>query len=203
MIERIDEVRKDRDSIGGVCELVATGVPPGLGEPVFDKLKADLGKALLSLPAVLGFEYGAGFAVAGMRGSENNDPFVPAPEPHESPVAPDASPDCNAAVWEPRHPPRIRTETNRHGGMLGGISSGEPVVCRVAIKPTSSIPRPQRTVTRAGEPTEILVKGRHDPCLLPRFVPMGEAMVALVLVDHLLRARVSRPSVGCLGGGGG
>jgi chorismate synthase len=192
MEDLIDEVRKDRDSIGGVCELVAVGVPPGLGEPVFDKLKADLGKALLSLPAVLGFEYGAGFAVAGMRGSENNDVFVPAePEPHESPVAPDAA-DCNATTWEPHHPPRVRTETNRHGGMLGGVSSGEPVVCRVAIKPTSSIPRAQRTVTRAGEPTEILVKGRHDPCLLPRFVPMGEAMMALVLVDHLLRSRASR-----------
>src|SRR5688572_14379474 len=164
MIALIDSVRLDRDSIGGVCELVATGVPPGLGEPIFDKLKADLGKALLSLPAVLGFEYGAGFAVAGMRGSENNDAFVPG----------------------------FRTETNRHGGMLGGISSGQPIVCRVAIKPTSSIPRPQKTVTRAGEPTEILVKGRHDPCLLPRFVPMGEAMVALVLADHLLRAMSSK-----------
>jgi chorismate synthase len=168
MIELIDTVRKDRDSIGGICELTAVGVPPGLGEPIFDKLKADLGKALLSLPAVLGFEYGAGFAVAGMRGSENNDVFVP-------------------GVGPP-----IITETNRHGGMLGGISSGQPIVCRVAIKPTSSIPRAQRTVTRGGEPTEILVKGRHDPCLLPRFVPMGEAMVALVLIDHLLRAQVAR-----------
>jgi chorismate synthase len=192
MIAVIDAVRKDCDSIGGVCELVATGVPPGLGEPVFDKLKADLGKALLSLPAVLGFEYGAGFAVAQMRGSANNDVFVPAPEePHESPVASDAA-DCNVAAYDPRHGPRVRTETNRHGGMLGGISSGMPIVCRAAIKPTSSIPRAQRTVTRTGEPTEILVKGRHDPCLLPRFVPMGEAMVALVLVDHLLRARAGR-----------
>ncbi|HEV3385435.1 MAG TPA: chorismate synthase [Gemmata sp.] len=168
MIELIETVRKDRDSIGGVCELVATGVPPGLGEPVFDKLKADLGKALLSLPAVLGFEYGSGFAVAGMRGSENNDAFIPGP-----------------------HSP-ISTETNRHGGMLGGISSGQPIVCRVAVKPTSSIPRAQKTVTRRGDPTEILVRGRHDPCLLPRFVPMGEAMVALVLIDHLLRARAAR-----------
>ena len=201
MIALIDEVRKDCDSIGGVCELVATGVPPGLGEPVFDKLKADLGKALLSLPAVLGFEYGAGFAVATARGSANNDAFVPAaPEPHESPVAANAA-DCNAtAAYEPHgnqgaHAPRspkIGTESNRHGGMLGGISSGMPIVCRAAIKPTSSIPQAQRTVTRAGEPTEILVKGRHDPCLLPRFVPMGEAMVALVLIDHLLRARASR-----------
>ncbi len=195
MIELIDAVRKDRDSIGGVCELVAVGVPPGLGEPVFDKLKADLGKALLSLPAVTGFEYGNGFAVATMRGSENNDVFVPAaPIPHaESPGAADLSPDCNEAIWQPPpFPPSIATETNRHGGMLGGISSGQPVVCRVAIKPTSSIPRSQRTVTRTGEATEILVKGRHDPCLLPRFVPMGEAMVALVLIDHLLRARTSR-----------
>jgi chorismate synthase len=192
MIALIDEVRLDRDSVGGVCELVAVGVPPGLGEPIFDKLKADLGKALLSLPAVLGFEYGAGFAVANMRGSANNDVFAPAVEPHESPVAPNAA-DCNATVWEPHHA-SIRTESNRHGGMLGGISSGMPIVCRAAIKPTSSIPRSQRTVTRTGEPTEILVRGRHDPCLLPRFVPMGEAMVALVLVDHLLRSRASRLS---------
>lgn len=190
MIQLIDDVRMDRDSIGGVCELVATGVPAGLGEPVFDKLKADLGKALLSLPAVTGFEYGAGFAVATMRGSANNDVFVP-PEPHTAPVADNAA-DCNAAVWEPQHGPRVRTESNRHGGMLGGISSGMPIVCRAAIKPTSSIPRSQRTVTRDGQPTEILVKGRHDPCLLPRFVPMGEAMVALVLIDHLLRARASK-----------
>ena len=165
MIELIDAVRKDRDSIGGICEMVAVGVPPGLGEPVFDKLKADLGKALLSLPAVLGFEYGDGFGVATARGSANNDVY-----------------NSN-----------FRTETNRHGGMLGGITSGMPIVCRVAIKPTSSIPRSQRTVTRTGEPTEILVKGRHDPCLLPRFVPMGEAMIALVLIDHFLRWRAAQP----------
>jgi chorismate synthase len=189
MEELIEAVRKDRDSIGGVCELVAVGVPPGLGEPIFDKLKADLGKALLSLPAVLGFEYGAGFAVAGMRGSENNDAFV----------SDQANRDRKGAGDSESHPlphghgsPGIRTATNRHGGLLGGISSGLPIVCRVAIKPTSSIPQPQKTVTRTGEPTEITVKGRHDPCLLPRFVPMGEAMMALTLVDHLLRARVSR-----------
>lgn len=164
MIALIEEVRKDQDSIGGICELAATGVPAGLGEPVFDKLKADLAKALLSLPAVMAFEYGAGFSVATSRGSANNDAFI-------------------------KKPDRIGTETNRHGGLLGGISSGEPIVCRVAVKPTSSLPRPQRTVTRAGEATEIATKGRHDPCLLPRFVVMGEAMVALVLVDHWLRRR--------------
>src|SRR5579871_3355023 len=164
MIELIEEVRKDQDSIGGICELVATGVPPGLGEPVFDKLKADLAKALVSLPAVLAFEYGAGFAVATARGSANNDIFI-------------------------RKDEHIGTQTNRHGGMLGGISSGEPIICRVALKPTSSLPRPQPTVTSQGEPTEIVTRGRHDPCLLPRFVPMGEAMVALVLVDHWLRWR--------------
>jgi chorismate synthase len=162
MIALIEAVRKEQDSVGGVCELVATGVPAGWGEPVFDKLKADLAKGLLSLPAVTAFEYGAGFAVATARGSQNNDPFI-------------------------MKGGRVGTETNRHGGMLGGISSGEPIVCRVALKPTSSLPRPQRTVTRTGEPTEIATRGRHDPCLLPRFVPMGEAMVALVLVDHWLR----------------
>jgi len=169
MEKLIEAVRKDLDSIGGVCELVATGVPPGWGEPVFDKLKADLAKGLMSLPAVLGFEYGAGFAVATARGSANNDAFV----------------RLAASVSEPSTP--IGTETNRHGGMLGGISSGQPIVMRVAVKPTSSIPQPQKTVTREGEPTEITVKGRHDPCLLPRFVVMGEAMVALVLADHYLR----------------
>jgi chorismate synthase len=165
MIALIEEVRKEQDSIGGVSELVATGVPAGLGEPVFDKLKADLAKGLMSLPAVMAFEYGAGFAVATARGSANNDIFVP------------------------QGKGGIGTETNRHGGMLGGISSGAPIVCRVALKPTSSLPQPQRTVTRAGEPTEIVTRGRHDPCLLPRFVPMGEAMMALVLVDHWLRWR--------------
>jgi len=166
MITLIEEVRKDRDSIGGICEMVAVGVPAGLGEPVFDKLKADLAKALLSLPAVTAFEYGAGFAVATMRGSQNNDLFI-------------------------RKEGRIGTETNNHGGMLGGISSGEPIICRVAIKPTSSLPRSQKTVTQTGDATEILTKGRHDPCLLPRFVPMGEAMFALVLIDHWLRQRTS------------
>lgn len=167
MIALIDEVRRDLDSIGGVCELVATGVPAGLGEPVFDKLKADLAKALLSLPAVVAFEYGAGFAVARMRGSENNDVFVRKED----------------------RPRKVGTATNRHGGMLGGISSGEPIVCRVALKPTSSLPKPQTTVTRDAQPAEIVTRGRHDPCLLPRFVVMGEAMLAIVLADHWLRWR--------------
>src|SRR5580704_9866968 len=171
MIALIEEVRKAQDSIGGVSELVAVGVPPGWGEPVFDKLKADLAKALLSLPAVMAFEYGAGFAVATARGSENNDAFVRQQDGH------------------------IGTASNRHGGMVGGISSGMPILCRVAIKPTSSLPRPQRTVTRGGEPTEIATRGRHDPCLLPRFVTMGEAMMALVLVDHWLRWRAQCASV--------
>ncbi len=167
MIALIEQVRKAQDSIGGVAELVATHVPPGWGEPVFDKLKADLGKAMFSLPAVLGVEYGAGFAVASMRGTDNNDAFTTTSE-------------------------RIVTRTNRHGGMLGGISSGMPIVLRCAVKPTSSLSQPQPTVTRTGEPTTIATKGRHDPCLLPRFVPMGEAMMALVLVDHMLRQRAIR-----------
>lgn len=173
----IEEMRKSQDSIGGVCELVAVGAPAGLGEPVFDKLKADLAKALLSLPAVMAFEYGAGFGVATMRGSENNDAFVPLPP----------LPAGGERLGVRGR--RIGTETNRHGGMLGGISSGEAIVCRVALKPTSSLPKAQKTVTTSGEPTTIATKGRHDPCLLPRFVPMGEAMLALVLVDHWLRWR--------------
>jgi chorismate synthase len=171
MVTLIEEMRKAQDSVGGVSELVASGVPAGLGEPVFDKLKADLAKALFSLPAVVGVEYGAGFKVAAMRGSEHNDLFT-------------AEKGAAGAV--------VQTRTNRHGGMLGGISSGMPIVVRAAVKPTSSLPLEQETVTQEGEPTTIRTKGRHDPCLLPRFVPIGEAMVAIVLADHYLRQRGQR-----------
>ncbi len=164
MIQLIDKVRKDLDSVGGVSEIVATGVPAGWGEPVFDKLKADLAKALLSIPAVLGFEYGSGFGAAKLRGSQNNDTFYMESD-------------------------QVRTKTNRHGGILGGISTGMPIVVRCAIKPTSSLAREQRTVTSEGEETTIETKGRHDPCLVPRFVPIGEAMMAIVLADHALRQR--------------
>jgi chorismate synthase len=180
MVKLIEAMRKDQDSIGGIAELVATGVPAGLGEPVFDKLKADLAKALFSLPAVVGVEYGSGFACASMRGSEHNDPFE---------LDPTAGPQPAGAV------PAVRTTKNHHGGMLGGISSGMPIVLRAAIKPTSSLPRPQATVTRQGEATTVRTTGRHDPCLLPRFIPMGEAMVALVLADHYLRQRAQLGSV--------
>ncbi len=166
MIERIEQVRAEGDSLGGMAEIVATGVPPGLGEPVFDKLKADLAKGLFSLPAVLGVEYGSGFRCVTMRGSENNDAFVSGEAGKE-----------------------IRTASNRHGGMLGGISSGMPIVLRAAVKPTSSIPRDQDTVDRHGNAATISTSGRHDPCLLPRFIPMAEAMVAIVLADHWLRNR--------------
>jgi len=172
MVALIEAVRADRDSIGGVAEVVATGVPPGLGEPVFDKLKADIGKALFSLPAVLGVEYGVGFGCATLRGTENNDVFA-----------------MEAAGTDEA---RVVTRSNRHGGTLGGISTGMPLVWRAAVKPTSSVPREQETVTRTGEPTTISTRGRHDPCLLPRFVPMAEAMVALVLADHWLRTRTAR-----------
>jgi chorismate synthase len=165
MIELIETVRKEGDSIGGAAEIVATGVPAGLGEPVFDKIKADLAKSLFSLPAVLGVEYGIGFGCTTMRGSENNDTFV-------------ADTDS---------PPNVSTTSNRHGGMLGGITSGMPIILRAAVKPTSSLPLEQETVTDDGESTSISTKGRHDPCLLPRFIPMAEAMVAIVLADHWLR----------------
>ena len=169
MITLIEQVRAERDSIGGACRIVAKGVPAGWGEPVFDKLKADLAKALFTLPAVLGVEYGSGFAAATLRGSENND------------------------VLRSENG-KIVTNTNRHGGMLGGISSGMPIDLRCAVKPTSSIPQDQDTVTTAGEATTIATKGRHDPCVLPRFVPMGEAMVAVVLADHYLRQLATRSS---------
>lgn len=167
MVSLIEEVRKQQDSIGGIAEIVARGVPAGLGEPVFDKIKADLAKGLFSLPAVLGVEYGVGFGAATLRGSQNNDVFTA---------------EGN----------QVRTRSNRHGGMLGGITSGMPIVLRAAVKPTSSLPQEQETITRDLQPTSIRTKGRHDPCLLPRFMPMAEAMVAIVLVDHALRWRGQR-----------
>ena len=172
MVALIERVRAERNSIGGVAEIVATNVPAGLGEPVFDKLKADLAKALFSLPAVLGVEYGVGFGCATLTGMENNDTFTA---------------DGSVGAPDMARRPRILTRTNRHGGMLGGISTGMPIVLRAAVKPTSSLPQEQATVTRDGTLTTIRTRGRHDPCLLPRFVPMAEAMVALVLADHWLR----------------
>ena len=171
MIQLIEQIRKEGDSIGGAAEIVATNIPAGLGEPVFDKVKADLAKALFSLPAVMGVEYGVGFGCVTMRGSENNDHFVP-----------DSTRPQNGRSG-------ITTDSNRHGGMLGGITSGLPIILRAAVKPTSSLPLEQPTVTDQGEPTTIQTKGRHDPCLLPRFIPMAEAMVAIVLADHWLRWR--------------
>ncbi len=163
----IKQVRKEQNSVGGAATLVARHVPAGWGEPVFDKLRADLGKAMFSLPAVMGVEFGQGFGVATARGTGHSDTFVPAAD----------------------QAPPITTATNRHGGMLGGISSGLPIVLRCAVKPTSSIPQDRPTVDKHGKPTTIATRGRHDPCLLPRFVPMGEAMMALVLADHMLRQR--------------
>lgn len=167
MIELISQVKSEGDSVGGVAEIVVSNPLPGLGEPVFDKLKADLGKALFSIPAVTGVEFGAGFQAAQMRGSEHNDEFI---AKGKSTV----------------------TKTNRHGGILGGLSSGMPIVIRCAVKPTSSIGKPQSTVDTQNRETNILVEGRHDPCLLPRFVPVAEAMVAIVLADHILRQQASR-----------
>jgi chorismate synthase len=169
MVALIEETRRMGDSIGGVAQIVATNIPAGLGEPVFDKIKADLAKALFSLPAVLGVEYGIGFGCATLRGSENNDVFLPVDDAQSERLG--------------------ATSSNRHGGMLGGITSGQPLVLRAAVKPTSSLPLEQPTINRAGEATSIRTRGRHDPCLLPRFVPMAEAMVALVLADHWLRWR--------------
>jgi chorismate synthase len=146
-----------------VVECVARNVPPGLGEPVFDKLEADLARGLLSVPACKGFEIGSGFDGARMTGTEHNDPFVPGEDG------------------------RPRTASNRSGGVQGGISNGEPIVLRAAFKPTATISLPQQTVQRDGQPVELAVSGRHDPCVLPRAVPIVEAMVCLVLADHWLR----------------
>jgi len=164
MIDFIKQMRADGDSVGGTIECVIRGVPPGLGEPVFDKLEADLAKSVMSLPATKGFEIGSGFAGTQLRGSEHNDEFYMEGD-------------------------RVRTATNRSGGVQGGISNGEPIFFRVAFKPTATIFRSQKTVTQSGEDTELQARGRHDPCVLPRAVPMVEAVAALVLCDHALRHR--------------
>jgi chorismate synthase len=163
MIERIEAIGRDGDSCGGVIECVVRRPPVGLGMPVFDKLEADLAKAVMSLPATKGFEIGSGFAGTLLRGSEHNDAFLPTD---------DGS---------------LRTATNNSGGIQGGISNGEEIRLRVAFKPTATIRKAQQTINAAGEATTLEAKGRHDPCVLPRAVPMVEAMVALVLADHLLR----------------
>jgi chorismate synthase len=163
MIELIEQVGRQGDSIGGVVECVARNVPKGLGAPVFDKLEADLAKGVMSLPASKGFEIGSGFAGTLLTGSEHNDEFY----------------------IDDRG--EVRTRTNRSGGIQGGIANGEPIILRVAFKPTATIRKEQQTVTKTGEETVLAAKGRHDPCVLPRAVPMVEAMVALVLCDHLLQ----------------
>ncbi len=161
----LDAIRKDGSSIGAVVEIVAEGVPAGWGEPVYGKLDADLAAALMSIPAVKGVEIGDGFAVAALRGEENADEMRPGS---------DGKP---------------MFLSNHAGGILGGISSGQTVVCRFAVKPTSSILRPRATVDRSGNAADIVTKGRHDPCVGIRAVPVGEAMVACVLADHFLRHR--------------
>jgi chorismate synthase len=168
--EAIESARRDGDSLGGVVTCVARNVPAGLGEPVFDKLEADLARAVMSLPATKGFEVGSGFAATTMTGREHNDAFEPGPDG------------------------RPRTTTNNSGGIQGGISNGATIVIRVAFKPTATIASAQQTVTRAGEPTTLEAKGRHDPCVLPRAVPMVEAGVLLVLADHWLRQQAIRPT---------
>ncbi|MGH7288958.1 MAG: chorismate synthase [Myxococcota bacterium] len=165
MEEAIDAARRRGDSLGGVVECVARGVPAGLGEPVFHKLEADLAHGLLSLPASKGFEIGSGFAGTRMTGIEHNDAFVPGPDG------------------------RPRTATNRSGGIQGGITNGERIELRVAFKPTATIRLEQDTVDRDGQAARLAAGGRHDPCVLPRAVPMVEAMVCLVLADHWLRQR--------------
>jgi len=167
MISRIEEVKKEGDTVGGIVSAYITGVPTGIGEPVFDKLHADIGKAMLSINAVKGFEIGSGFDAAMMRGSAHNDIFI-------------------------NENQEITTETNHSGGIQGGISNGSPIHFRVAFKPVATIMQSQNTINKAGESAEIKGKGRHDPCVVPRAVVIVEAMTALVLVDHLLRNRTAK-----------
>lgn len=168
MIAAIDRIKEEKDSLGGIVEVRADNVPPGLGEPTAEKLDALIGQAMLSIPAVKGVEIGHGFRAVAMRGSDHNDAFFV-----------DES-GC------------VRTRTNQAGGMLGGISTGEPIIARIAIKPTSSVSREQETVDRSLQPRRILVEGRHDPCVVPRAVAVVEAMMCLVLGDLYLRNRMSR-----------
>ena len=163
MVERIEAIGREGDSCGGVIECLVRHPPVGLGMPVFDKLEADLAKAVMSLPASKGFEIGSGFAGTFQKGSEHNDPFLPSADG------------------------RLRTATNNSGGIQGGISNGEPILIRVAFKPTATIRKEQQTIDSDGNSTTLAAKGRHDPCVVPRAVPMVEAMVSLVLADHLLR----------------
>ena len=167
MIAHVMKARKIGDSVGGIVEVVVEGVPAGLGEPVFDRLDADLAKAVMSIPAVKGVEIGIGFEAAEMLGSECNDAFI----------------------MKGR---KITTKTNHAGGILGGISNGENIVLRMVVKPTSSINKTQNTVTQKGKTATINVEGRHDPCICPRAVPIAEAMVALTLIDHWMRQQLSR-----------
>ncbi len=164
MRQRIEEARDSGDSLGGIITCVVQNVPVGLGEPVFDKLHADLGKAMLSINAVKGFDIGSGFAAAAMPGSQHNDAFQ-------------------------QKEGRTQTRTNNSGGIQGGISNGMDIVFRVAFKPVASISKEQNTVNRNGEEQQIQIEGRHDPCVVPRAVPIVEAMAALVLADHSLRNR--------------
>jgi chorismate synthase len=160
----IEQTRATGDSLGGVVTCIVRNAPVGLGEPVFDKLEADLAKGIMSLPASKGFEIGSGFAGTLLKGSEHNDAFV-------------------------KEGDRVRTLTNRSGGVQGGISNGEDIVFRIAFKPVATIAQKQQTVSVTGEAAELKARGRHDPCVLPRAVPMVEAMTRLVLVDHWLRQR--------------
>ena len=169
MIELIDGVRKEGDTIGGKISCIVKNCPAGLGEPVFDKLHADLGKAMLSINAVHGFDYGSGFAGSEMRGSEHNDIFI-APTAEE----------------------KVRTLTNFSGGIQGGISNGMDIIFRVAFKPIATIMQSQQTIDSQGNAAEIKGKGRHDPCVVPRAVVIVEAMAALVIADHLLRQEAYR-----------
>jgi chorismate synthase len=185
MTEAIQKARSEGDSVGGLIEVIVRGVPAGLGEPVFNKLSADLAHAFMSLPAVKGFEIGDGFASSLKRGSENNDAWVNKNSADLNMASTDQSALTSSS-------PQIGTQTNNAGGIIGGISNGENIVIRFALKPPSSISKTQQTVNKKGEESEINVLGRHDPCVAPRAVPIAEAMMALVLLDHLMLNKLSK-----------
>lgn len=173
MIQYVEKLRSEGDSSGGIVEIIVKNPPPGLGEPVFDKLDADIAKALMSIGSIKGVEIGSGFMSAELTGSQNNDEFY----------------TCASAASAKREENRIRTKTNNAGGILGGISNGEDIVIRIAVKPPSSIAKAQKTVDKEGKMIDLNIQGRHDACIVPRVIPVAESMVAITLADHLLRLK--------------
>ena len=189
MEQLILQVKEEGDTIGGIISCVVKGCPVGLGEPEFGKLHAQLGQAMLSINAVKGFEYGAGFEGVTQRGSEQNDVFIPSPNTQHP------TPNTSSSPHRGGQEGSFKTLTNNSGGIQGGISNGEDIYFRVAFKPVATILQEQKTVDLEGNPTTLKARGRHDPCVLPRAVPVVEAMAAIVILDHFILKNASKLNI--------